>query len=989
MGVARVWPSLRLAGRGVEQQLLAAALESAASGHPCAVVVHGEAGVGKTRLVRDVCTGLGDEAQVLWGTCVHFGEASVPFAPVIGALQGWLAQTDAAIRAEVLSGAGELGTLLPALGNERSSEPGRLLPLIDLVFNRLAGRATTVLVVDDLQWADRTSLDVLAYLISGFREQRLGFVATCRDEHRGEGHPLHGWLADMRRLPGFTEVHLDRLDLAATEAQIEGLRGDAMDIGLAVQVQARSGGNPYLTELLVRGLTGDEQALPATAPAALEEALLASWHGLTAEARQATRVLAVGGRPTELALLEAVASEHGVAAARLPGCLSQAHDQGVIQPDVEGRQWFRHPLLAEVLYDAMPPGDTARIHATFVRVLESSPGGIPAGAVAELAVHNYRAGRIDETYRWSMTAADHAAELRAAAEEAIHLERACSLWDRVSPEVRGSPGGRVDLLRRASSVCGRVGRHDSAVALAEQALALVDRDSEPLLASTLLVAWSKVTHEQTVLGKTVAGEFVEAVWLTEAFPDSAEHALALAALAFAEHWDGLNDESTSHAEQAVQAARRSGSELALAGALSIRACAHLEDYAANPLADAQEAERFARLCGSTEWLENAAIWQVHCLATLGRTVEATAVARGVFEEVVADGWEFGYLLASHAAGGLLWLGQWDDCRDLLRTALAARCGGIAGAGVRLAAARLAAGCGRVAEAELHLERAMELVSADYAGLYADTTIATAEVLLAAGKPHEAMEWLHSRIVRSPAANPVYGEDSLTVFARAAAESAQAARDAGDDRGATQAIAMFDDLIDRWPAEPFTTPRPDVGGQAMAKAVYDAEVARCRTEPNQAELWRQAIDTCHAAGAPWHEAVSRLRCAEALLAAGTPTTAVSDLLRQAHRTAVELGARPLQEEVESLARIARVALREPVPIADTPRVPAALAGLTRREREILTFLVAGRSNAEIAKELVISGKTVSVHVSNILRKTGTSSRVEVATLAERLGTGRAD
>nr|WP_158292856.1 MULTISPECIES: ATP-binding protein [Kribbella] len=150
MGAARVRPSLRLAGRGVEQQLLAAALESAASGHPCAVMVHGEAGAGKTRMVRDVCTGLGDEAQVLWGTCVHFGEASVPFAPVIGALQGWLAQTDAAIRAEVLSGAGELGTLLPALGNERSSEPGRLLPLIDSVFNRLAGRAPTVLVVDDL-----------------------------------------------------------------------------------------------------------------------------------------------------------------------------------------------------------------------------------------------------------------------------------------------------------------------------------------------------------------------------------------------------------------------------------------------------------------------------------------------------------------------------------------------------------------------------------------------------------------------------------------------------------------------------------------------------------------------------------------------------------------------------------------------------------------------------------------------------------------------
>jgi predicted ATPase len=90
------------------------------------------------------------------------------------------------------------------------------------VFTRLADRRPTVMVIDDLQWADRTSLDVLAYLIAGFHEQRLALIATCRDEHRGDGHPLHGWFADMRRMPLFTEIHLERLDLAATETQIEG-----------------------------------------------------------------------------------------------------------------------------------------------------------------------------------------------------------------------------------------------------------------------------------------------------------------------------------------------------------------------------------------------------------------------------------------------------------------------------------------------------------------------------------------------------------------------------------------------------------------------------------------------------------------------------------------------------------------------------------------------------------------------------------------------
>lgn len=113
----------RLVGREVEQRLLAEALRGTAGGGPCAVVVHGEAGAGKTRLVREVCGELTD-VQVLWGTCVHFGEASVPFAPVTGAIQSWLAQADAQVRSEVLAGAGELATVLPALGGTGSVNRG-------------------------------------------------------------------------------------------------------------------------------------------------------------------------------------------------------------------------------------------------------------------------------------------------------------------------------------------------------------------------------------------------------------------------------------------------------------------------------------------------------------------------------------------------------------------------------------------------------------------------------------------------------------------------------------------------------------------------------------------------------------------------------------------------------------------------------------------------------------------------------------------------
>jgi len=206
-------------------------------------------------------------------------------------------------------------------------------------------------------------------------------------------------------------------------------------------------------------------------------------------------------------------------------------------------------------------------------------------------------------------------------------------------------------------------------------LNLVDRESNPLLTSSLLVACWKAKYQRSMPGKMVGDELVEAVRLTGQFPDSPERALALQELAFAEHTDGSFARAATHSAHAVLAAQRSASELALAAALSTRALVHWSEPALNRLADAQEAERLARSCGSTDWLASAAIAKVRCLLSLGRNAEATAAARAMFEELLAAGSERAYQLATLAADGLLWNGHWSECRDLLRTALAARCGG--------------------------------------------------------------------------------------------------------------------------------------------------------------------------------------------------------------------------------------------------------------------------------------------------------------------------
>jgi DNA-binding CsgD family transcriptional regulator len=138
---------------------------------------------------------------------------------------------------------------------------------------------------------------------------------------------------------------------------------------------------------------------------------------------------------------------------------------------------------------------------------------------------------------------------------------------------------------------------------------------------------------------------------------------------------------------------------------------------------------------------------------------------------------------------------------------------------------------------------------------------------------------------------------------------------------------------------------------------------------------------------WDEALASRRWAQALTE-GATKAAIAAPLRSAHRLADEMSAGPLRQDVEQQATLARISVDEPHPSSAgaVDDAPEALSSLTPREREILGYLVAGRTYAEIAAALFISEKTVSVHVSNLLRKTGTSSRHDVAALASRLGYG---
>jgi len=222
--------------------------------------------------------------------------------------------------------------------------------------------------------------------------------------------------------------------------------------------------------------------------------------------------------------------------------------------------------------------------------------------------------------------------------------------------------------------------------------------------------------------------------------------------------------------------------------------------------------------------------------------------------------------------------------------------------------------------------------------------------------------------------------------RAAADLADASRDRRDPRGLRAARVAMDDLAavrDQLPGSPFTGRDPGDPVLAAWRAIRDSEVSRCESGAAAPDLWRLAAERCARAGLGWEEQVANLRWGVALLACGASRAEATAPLRTAHQFATTEGAAGLRRDLEAIAAAAQISLTASVAMPPQRRHGSPFPALTKREAEVLSHLVAGRTYAEIAAALFVTEKTVSTHVSNLLRKTGTSSRHEVSALAVRL------
>ncbi len=802
-------------GRGEELAALIATIDRAADGHAGALLISGDAGVGKTALVERACADLDPSVVVLTGACLPLSAMTVPFL----ALRSALRSVDSALHPPAgLMGPGEAPSSVPVAFDHW---------LADLCHDRLV-----VLTIDDLHWADQSTLDVLMYLLAGPAARRLAVIATVRSGGSGDADPLRHWLADVRRLPRIEQVVLGPLDRVATSEHLAGLMGTTPHQSLVEEVFARTRGNAYLNRLLVEDLAPDARSLPAALPSDLTSAVLQSWRMLPVQARELTRILAAGGGPLKERDLVAVAAG-AIDPDVVRSSLLVAVDVGILDVARTGSLWFRHPMIAEILEQNLSDDDRVRWHAAFAdraeKQMEADRTPSPELMFAA-AEHHDRAGHVVEAYRWALHAAASAERSGGTAEGLRLLRRAVELRRTQLP---GAQESERDLLQRMVSAAAATGAHREELRAVDQLLGDVDPCVEPLLAAELLVRGADLKF---LTGRAFLsyGDVARAVRLAaDADPASWQHAYALAALVRTAVWKGDPDMEML-ADRALTVARGADSSLALSCALSAKAsvdvvagrCRDSLRLAGEAVSAAVEAHDFhAYVTGVT--------WESNSQESWSPRLRATHL-RGRRDQMAALGAPHAYsaVLSAFEADAWLTIGDWRSCRDRLRDALGSDPGPFVDVHARLTAAQLAAWQGRAAEAEGHLARADELFAEGSTFLPFAFDVSRAVVSLARGEPEAAVAAAMTGAESD--VPPDKCEWLMALAARALADLVEVDRDAGRDPLAQ--LMRVDALVTRFPSV-----IREAGEQAGEKDLhvvatndlYVAEVGRARRLPRTA------------------------------------------------------------------------------------------------------------------------------------------------------------
>ncbi|WP_371674387.1 AAA family ATPase [Streptomyces sp. NBC_00289] len=991
-------------GRTDELHALNDALARATAGEPQALLLGGEAGVGKTRLVEEFATAACRQgAVVALGGCVEIGADGLPFAPFSTALRALRRELPRELAAAAAGQDEELARLLPELGEpatargtRRDDEEGmaRLFELTARLLERVAADRTVVVALEDLHWADASTRHLLAYLFRTLRTGRLVILATYRADDIHRRHPLRPLLAELDRLRTVRRVELGRFNRAEVGRQIAGILAREPDPTDVDDIFERSDGNAFFVEELAVAV---HEGCCTGLTDSLRDLLLVRVESLPESAQRVARIVAEGGSTVEYRLLADVAR---LAEDDLIEALRAAVNAHILlaTPGGDGYR-FRHSLVREAVSDDLLPGERSRLNRRYAEALEADPTLVPADErVMRLASYWYHAHDAAKALPAVLDASVAARRRHAYSEQLRLLERAMELWDAAPEEVRArlrpagytevyppsgcdpetTPLGYLDLLAEAA-VAGRLcGERERAFKITKRALRLLEDEDDPLRAAWFWVQRSRLVQARTHGGDGWA-ELSTAQELVRGMPPSEVHAEVLGSVASWSMMHAPGPEALSSAERAVEYAQMVGAhEIELNARITMGVLMVDAGDVEAGLAQMYEVKQRALEADSPFVLGRAYVNLPAELQAVGRSREAVAL----LEEGAAGTRKFG-LLDSEAwvwgnlSESLHSLGRWDEAVEAAETALRLGRDARPHTGSALSLAQVALDRGEVAEAARHVTYVRAQFAAHGPAPAQSIPLACLAIGVAAGEGR--LLDVRAELTRALDAGFPTGTQRYAWPLLLAAATAEA--DAPPLPALTEGRAAVLERISE-AARKTTTGAP----------IWLAHDKWVRAELHRAEgratahTWTEVVAAFEELENPYDLARVRHRLAEALLAAGgdEERDRATELLRLSHAVAGHLGARPLVDSVTLLAQRARLALTGAPRRSAVPADPVAALGLTSRERDVLRLVAAGRTNRQIAEELFISPKTASVHVSNILGKLGVSGRGEAAAVAHRLG-----
>ena len=971
-------------GRARELAELDAALGRVREGRPSAVLVGGEAGVGKSRLAGEfgARARAAGAVRVLSGYCLDLSAEGLPFAPFTGVLRELVRDLGTDGVAALLPGGGarDLARLLPELGEPSGGgDPGearaRMFEQVLALLGHLAGAGPVVLVIEDAHWSDRSTRDLLAFLI-GNQHALNGvlIVVTFRSDELHRGHPLRPVLAELGRLGWVARLEVPRLTRRELTSLAAGLLGREPGWELAERVFQRSEGNPLFLEALLRS----NESTGSDLPESLRDLVLADVERLPAQAQAVLEALAVAGQWCGHGLLAAVT---GIGDDVLLGALRLAVAANVLVLEGDGYA-FRHALIREAIVGQVLPGAKTRWHVRLAEALAANPSLVPPDrAVIEQAHHWYSAHDIPRALASAWQAADAAGGSLAYAEKLAMLTRILELWPAVPDAAQVVGASHVSVLEAAADAAATAGEEERGIGFATAALTEIDAAGEPARAALLLK--TRATMRWQLGHAEGIDDLREALRLVPAGAPGVARAQALSWLGT---WlsRSVRPEARAATEEALQLSRQAGDEETEAHALMTLADLNFRERGAVSLELLDRARTLAGHAHAYDAVLRAAVNESHLLEGVGEHERAAQVAR----QGVASAREYGLargsgtILAANLAEPLISLGRWDEAADVIEHALELS----PPPGTRAALWQLAS---EMTLARGDLPGAAETAAACRGALagfgYRDQNhlpLARLETELRRmqDRPGEALAVAEQALDRFDLqSSPRYAWPLLAASARACAATPGCAAAARDHGLAEQARRLLDRL--RGLAEKLKVAGPL---EAAHRLTFTAEAARADEAagapgPDPLPAWDAAAEAWDHLGQPYALACALLHAAEAAMDRGDRDGAAERLARAAP-LADGLSAVPLREQIGSLARRARLGL----PSGPGGEQAPGVLGLTAREAEVLRLVAAGRSNREIAAELFISAKTASVHVSNILAKLGAGSRTEAAAIAHRAG-----